>query len=123
MQIERCGPVAVLTPDSAKDLRALRLEGEAALRDGAATLLLDLGAVLHVRGDDLEHLTDLAFVCEERRRGLALASVSTDLSRALDLLHLRGLFAYVYADRAVALASLERSEIAPPGEPPLEIGF
>jgi anti-anti-sigma regulatory factor len=123
MRTERVGTVCVLTPDHGRALSALPEAARAAIEAGAETLLVDLGAVRHPRGDEIDHLVAAAFACEKAKRGLALAGLSPEAARAISLLGLEALFPYVYADRADALARLKTTTIAPPGEPPLEIGF
>jgi hypothetical protein len=123
MQRERHGSIAVLTPEGPRALAGLRAAAEEAAASDAATLLVDLARAPALRGDEIEALTDAAFVCEKARKGLALASVSREVRTALDVLALGRLFPYVYPDRAAALSELERALIAPPGEPPMEIGF
>ena len=123
MEKERRGNVAVLTPEGPRALVELRRATEEAVAGDAATVLVDLARAPTLRGDEIEALTDAAFVCEKGKKGLALASASREVRKALEVLALGALFPYIYADRATALAELEKGLIAPPGEPPMEIGF
>jgi anti-anti-sigma regulatory factor len=123
IEIDLRGAVAILAPESARSLADLRTAAEQAVAGGAATLVVDLARAPHLSGEALEHLAGAAFVCEKERRGLALASASRETLRTLETIGLAHLFPYVYPDRGEALARLAAAAIAPPGEPPLEIGF
>jgi hypothetical protein len=123
IEIDVRGSVAVIAPEGARGLADLREAAERALAGGAATLVVDLARAPNLPGDALEYLVGAAFVCEKERRGLALAGPSRETLRTLEMLALAHLFPYVYADRGEALARLAEGAIAPPGEPPLEIGF
>src|SRR5438046_3156288 len=120
MRTERIGALCVLTPDQARALTGLPAAAREAIEAGAETLLVDLSAARHLRGDEIDHLVAAAFACEKAKRGLALAGLSAEAARAIELLGLAALFPYVYADRSDAIARLEKTSIAPPGEPPLE---
>lgn len=120
---ERRDGVVVLAPEGARAVAELRGAAEAAIARSAETIVIDLARTPHLRGDEIERLTDVAFLCEAARKGLALAGLSPALARSLAVLGLGELFPYVYANRDEALGKLVGGVIAPPGDPPIEISF